>query len=141
LWPAAIILFAGIDLLAKFYAGSDDTSGGAIGHRFKKFIVDHFPNINKDDEKVIYELRNALLHSFGLYSKKRDKEYLFNLSNDGSPLVRRSPPNDLYLVDLTTLHNYFNHAIENYKDRVSSDIELQANFRRMFANYGMVRMG
>lgn len=61
-WPGAMALLAGVDLLAKFSSGSD--SIGGVGQRFKNF-VDSF--MNAGDGNSVYELRNALLHSFGVY--------------------------------------------------------------------------
>src|SRR6266496_6263912 len=61
LFPALMMMFAGIDLLAKFYAGSDK---GSVGARFKGFIKKYFSGISGDNAEVLYQLRNALLHSF-----------------------------------------------------------------------------
>ena len=76
LWPATMAILAGIDLLGKFYAGED---GGGVGLRFRSFVDKYFQPISDDDAETIYQLRNALLHSFGLYSKSTTNTYYFSL--------------------------------------------------------------
>ena len=67
LWPGAMAMLAGIDLLAKFFAGCDRP--GKVGERFLLFIEQFFVGMHSTDREVIYQLRNSLLHSFGLYSQ------------------------------------------------------------------------
>src|SRR5215470_14384010 len=50
LFPATMTILAGIDLLAKFYAGNDKT--GQVGARFKNLIKRYFSNISNDDAIV-----------------------------------------------------------------------------------------
>ena len=71
IWPAAMLVMAGIDLLGKFYKGKDDT--GKVGKRFINFLKNYF-NICQEDAEIVYQLRNSLLHSFGLYSTKTPKK-------------------------------------------------------------------
>src|SRR5262245_32996316 len=68
--PATMTMLAGVDLLAKFLAGDDAT--GKVTLRFKGFVSTYFQPLAPNDEAVIYALRNALLHSFGLYSEGRE---------------------------------------------------------------------
>ncbi len=70
LWPGVMAICAGIDLLGKFLAGNDD--GKKVGERFETFLKIYF-KISSDDAKIIYQLRNSLLHSFGLYSEVKDR--------------------------------------------------------------------
>jgi hypothetical protein len=141
LWPATMAMLAGIDLLGKFYAGKD---GQGVGLRFKDFVKKYFQPILLDDEETIYRLRNALLHSFGLYSKKETKntkkEYYFNLIlPEVGPLVQQHPENpDMYLISIAALYDKFNAAIENYKKDVENDLALQGNFGVMYPYYGTI---
>lgn len=73
-WPAIMTILAGMDLLGKFRAGCDNRN--RIGERFKNFVEEYF-DIEKDEAEIIYELRNCLMHSFGLYSTR----YKFLLIN------------------------------------------------------------
>src|SRR5262245_31828370 len=62
-WPGAMTMLAGIDLLAKFFAGSDKR--GQVGDRFCGFVERFLVGLTQSDREVIYQLRNSLLHSFG----------------------------------------------------------------------------
>lgn len=141
LWPATMAILAGIDLLGKFYAGKD---GQGVGRRFKNFVNKYFHPISLDDAETIYQLRNALLHSFGLYSKSETettkKEYFFNLIlPEEGPLVRQHPENpDMYLVSIAALYNKFEAAIKGYKKDVENDDTLQSNFGLMYPYYGTI---
>lgn len=137
LWPGAMAVLAGIDLLAKFFAGSDDA--GKVGDRFNKFLERFFSIANQADRDAIWQLRNSLLHSFGLYSKdKNNKVYRFFLSATGTGhLVSQKPP-DKYYVDLSVLHREFEKAIETYRSELDRDVGLQGHFKAMFSNYGHI---
>ena len=90
-WLGVMGIMAGFDLLAKLYAGTDENS---VTERFENFVSKYVTNNNATETDVIYQLRNSLLHSFGLYSKryvrKRDRatagydrqDYLFRLLGD-----------------------------------------------------------
>lgn len=146
IWPGAMSILAGIDLLGKFYAGDDRT--GKVGERFKKYINAYF-NIAPSDEDVIYQLRNSLLHSFGLYSAIKDKktnkvikEYHFilgqNLPNFITPL-----PHNGYLIDVLKLHQKFESSITSYSNDIetaSNKIDLQNKFTKMFPIYGTIKI-
>jgi len=139
LWPGAMAILAGVDLLAKFFDGSDT---GKIGERFCKFLADpRVSMLSPEDRDVIYQLRNSLLHSFGLYSEKRAgkkaKVYRFFLTSNGTgPLVSRNPPD--YCVDLRVLHREFEKAVEAYRAALDSNSQLQDNFVAMFGKYGRI---
>jgi hypothetical protein len=63
LWPGTMAILAGIDLLAKFYSGDDNQSKSKT--RFKNYTEEY---IDRTFFEEIYQLRNSLLHSFGLHS-------------------------------------------------------------------------
>jgi hypothetical protein len=141
LWPGAMAILAGVDLLAKFFKGSDKQ--GKAGERFSCFL-EHFFGMNSTDREVIYQLRNALLHSFGLYSKtettktKTGKQYHFVLTDSGTgALVSHTLP-DEYHVNLRVLHSEFETAVGAYCTKLGSDTQLQSNFAAMFRNYGSI---
>jgi hypothetical protein len=133
LWPGAMAIMAGIDLLAKFLAGNDDRRKSTW--RFKGFIEEYFKSISPDDAETIYQLRNALLHSFGLYSEYKDKVYKFVLTAGRGPLVQEQA-DDKYWIDILTLYDRFEMAIEGYHAALRGDQALQRNFDAMFPKYG-----
>ena len=146
LFPAAITILAGIDLVAKFYEGSDQ---GAVGARFKRFVAMYSPT-SPEEATVLYHLRNALLHSFGLYSAhwKRAKrapptleaEYWFILhagpSGTGSIVERHG---GRYFVGIQTLHAWFESALESYRRELADNPDLQSKFMRMWPKYGYIQ--
>lgn len=140
-WPGAMAMLAGIDLLAKFYVGSDDNGRGKVVERFRKFLEQFFTELSQADRDVIYQLRNSLLHSFGLYSKSGEKEYRFVLTDHGSGLLVSSAPPHQYCIDLRVLHSEFEKAVAAYQAALDSDSQLQHNFAAMFVNYGRVHIG
>jgi hypothetical protein len=135
LFPAAMAILAGIDLMAKFFKGSDRR--GEVGQRFRDFVKKYFRPISSTDADTIYQLRNALLHSFGLYSKSGSRVYNFALAQVQGSLVQPLG-NDKYLVDVRTLHNGFEIAIAKYQTDLMADETLQARFREMYPTYGTV---
>jgi hypothetical protein len=141
LWPATMAILAGIDLLGKFYTGED---GRRVGQRFTNFVDKYFQPISPDDAKTIYQLRNALLHSFGLYSKSATKtsrkEYYFSLIlPEAGPLVRQHLENpDIYLISIAVLYDKFETAIRDYKKDVENDPVLRNNFSLMYPYYGAI---
>lgn len=136
-WPGGMAILAGIDLMAKFYAGNDII--GQVGPRFRAFIKRYFQPLSTGDEETVYQLRNALLHSFGLYSNSRERIYKFKLSAQGSPLIQHFPP-DQYQIDLLTLHDRFERSIQLYVTDLNTNSTLQSNFTAMFPKYGVIHI-
>jgi len=136
LWPGTMAILAGIDLLGKFLVGNDNFRKSR--KRFKNFIESkYFQVVSQTDAEIIYQLRNSLLHSFGLYSEDgKGNVYRFTLIPKQGPLVQRLGDN--YLVDVRTLHSQFETAIENYRADLKKDLSLQECFNAMFPKYGVV---
>lgn len=139
LWSGAMAIMAGIDLLAKFYAGE---ASGSVGTRFNNFLTRYF-GLGQHDQAIIYQLRNSLLHSFGLYSQdSRGNEYHFILSaNGGQTLVECGTQPSSYRVDLRVLHDKFESAINQYKMELWTNPGLQVKFSNMLPNYGRIFIG
>jgi hypothetical protein len=133
IWPGAMAIMAGIDVLGKFLAGSDRI--GKSGRRFRGFVKEYFQPISPDDAKTIYQLRNAVLHSFGLYSKPGNRIYRFVLTAEHGPLVQNRE-SDSYWVDVLALHNKFEIAVAGYEADLRTDKNLQNRFSAMFPKYG-----
>ncbi|HVN95356.1 MAG TPA: hypothetical protein VMT62_02915 [Syntrophorhabdaceae bacterium] len=138
LWPGTMGVLAGIDLLGKFFSGED--SIGNVRNRFCEFIKQNFDSVSPPDEKIIYQLRNSMLHSFGLYSRGRKCEFRFSLTHAGrNPLVTRIG-GDNYHIDTLTLYMDFEKGVHNYKNHLMTRTDLQSKFRSMIDNYGFVQM-
>lgn len=144
IWLSMMGIMAGIDLLGKFVEGRDDV--GSSGKRFKDYMRRYFHIEDSDCIETIYQLRNSLLHSFGWYSAKRNKqgelvkEYRFTLNMEyGAPLITKVGDN-VYVVSVSTLHKLFETSVGEYSDALV-DNELTHNFDNMFPRYGWMRIG
>jgi hypothetical protein len=133
IWPGAMAVLAGIDLLGKFYSGNDDS--GKVGTRFKAYYNKWIDNQNAG---TIYQLRNSLLHSFGLFSKKDGKIYHVSANHDN--LVEQYSGTS-YKIDLYTLWDEFEKSIESYKSDLMNDNSLKTKFHKMFELYGIIEIG
>lgn len=139
-WPALMTIFSGIDLMGKFFAGRDNNRD--IGTRFKNFIIKYFDEGKEDDEpELIYSLRNALDHSFNLYSR----DYNFSLiDNINEPLILdKIIRNKNYKqINVYKLYKNFQSACEKYrKDLLKLENEsLREKFNIIYPNYGTTYM-
>lgn len=142
IWPGAMTVLAGIDLLGKFYAGSDDFQNRGVGVRFKGFYGKY---IDDENAEIIYQLRNSLLHSFGLLSKAGNKityRFVVGASRDNLVKLLSESVNEIYCqIDLCTLWDKFEGGIIKYKDDLLNSEQLRANFSTMFGDYGSIRIG
>jgi hypothetical protein len=98
IWPAAMAILAGIDLLGLYYTGGrkikidkkEIESYKSDSRSFMKFC-EEFLGLENDEPEIVYMFRNALLHTYGLITTneiKKDKygnknanlgkEYRFN---------------------------------------------------------------
>ncbi len=138
IFPAIMGILAGIDLLAKFFVGND---GRGVGPRFKSYVNKYFELDNENDATIIYQLRNALLHSFGLYSEDSNNVYHFRLSKNHNVLIEEQPDN-YYQIDVQILYKKFKQSInEYYKDLCDDKDNLRQNFTNMFHKYGKIYIG
>lgn len=121
IWPGTMAVLAGIDLLGKFLAGTDKTRGPGsvgVGTRFKQF-AQRYLDLSPPDDHVIYQLRNALLHTFGLYAEDVDRDgnvtvtYAFVLGGKVPGLVQRLP-DGRFQVDVQALRERFEKGVSRY---------------------------
>ena len=138
LWPGTMAILAGIDLLAKFTKGTDS---GQVGDKFKDYLERYGNLTAEDDRTIIYQLRNAMLHSFGLYSKTpAGKIYRFAVNRSGSHLIVKTAP-DSFTVNIELLRACFENSIANYVTALASDTQLQQFFTALYPDYGRVFIG
>ena len=138
LWPGIMACLAGIDLLAKFYDGCDQIN--QVGTRFQKFINKYFKPLLPGDQETIYQLRNSLLHSFGLYSETtKGRKYKFVLDQNLGQFIS-SPDTNVYVIDIRELHWRFESAVSQYQSDLEHDTTLQGYFSAMFPKYGAIRI-
>lgn len=125
-------IMTGIDLVAKFHNGETKPSGSSA--RFPSFVEQYFPFEESSYAKVIYSLRNALIHSFGLY----DKNIQFLLTSDGpspSGAVEALSENT-YKIYGRDLFLSFEFALKRYFDDLLVNDDLQDKFHKVYKEYG-----
>jgi hypothetical protein len=143
LFASTMVIFAGIDLLAKFYAGNDDggstqrneKSMGAIRARFESFAETYMGST--EAAETLWEVRNAMMHSFGLYIKEKDDQAGKVLrfasgcpaeGRDTAPVLKNENE-DVWTVCLQHLYDRFLEAVRRYQqDLKSGNTKLQDNF-------------
>jgi hypothetical protein len=140
LWPGVMSILAGIDLLGKYLEGDDiDTS---VSRRFKNYYKKYFDN--GTDCEIIYQLRNSMLHSFGLYSfnyttinkvKTKTQEYFFVLDRRNDDFIVTNLQIDRYAINIIALCNAFEKSIDRYLNDLKSNNTLKLNFEKMFPFY------
>ena len=134
IWPGVMSILAGIDLLAKFAYGDAD---GQVGRRFKRFVLEF---ISPNDE-VLYQLRNSLLHSFGLYAIKGNNEYRFLLSTSQNDDVLFHMQGSFHYVNVLHLHHLFEVSIPKFRESLENHTEWHAEFEALMVKYGGTRIG
>ncbi|HEX4054678.1 MAG TPA: hypothetical protein VHX86_10475 [Tepidisphaeraceae bacterium] len=146
LWPGAMAIMAGVDLLGKFFSGNDGPR--TVSTNFDLFLKECFKLSSQEDRITIYQLRNSLLHSFGLYSEAQGgRIFRFSLNQTGPPITRPIDPLDpaqRYIVNILSLQEEFEKAVKVYTTLLETGRDsttLHTNFARMFPKYGSIFIG
>ncbi|MBI5605503.1 MAG: hypothetical protein HY879_19405 [Deltaproteobacteria bacterium] len=138
LWPGTMAILAGIDLLGKFLVGTDQTRGPGsvtVGVRYKDFCK-RYLGLSEPDANLVYQLRNSMLHSFGLYAEEIDSQgkvkatYNFILSL-GSDAVVQHLKDDYYQVDMQRLRELFDQAVAQYEVDLKDAKDINDKFNVM----------
>jgi hypothetical protein len=145
LFATVMVIVAGIDLLAKFYAGSDKSGGrGGVGDRIvgfaERFMFAGKPKARELGE-VLYEgCRNPMLHSFTLHSAKYRMSLTVGPALSSGAIWRAQGAADTFVVSVEGLYVAYITAIRSYEAELRRDIDLQAKFALMFPSYGGIPM-
>jgi hypothetical protein len=145
LWPAVMGVMAGIDLLAKFMCGDEI----GVGVRLRNYVIKY---IDENISEELYQLRNSLMHSFGLYSENRKNIYHFVLGNSLKCILKEKIINhekiidgiliqkkeSVYFIDIFELWEKFEESIKDFHFELNSSIELKNTFNKMFHKYGLI---
>jgi hypothetical protein len=151
IFPSVMVITSGIDLLAKFHSGEDE---GAVGTRFEAYLS-ACGNLTPDEAHALWLLRNAQVHSYGLYGfidlPKRAGggrfPYRFTLLemlpdfHRGPKIAWQSPGSNTWVVCVATLYEMFITSVANYEQRLLArcdaiDDGLPKAFAKMFERYG-----
>jgi hypothetical protein len=133
LFPGTIAILAGIDLLAKFVYNDKPNE---VGIRYRNYVENY---IDKEHYMELYQLRNALLHSFGLYSESGGKTFRFVLYRGADKLIQ-DLGKGIHYVDIELLRNKFENSIDIIQQEIRESESLQKNFLDCFAKYGALKI-
>ena len=141
LFATLMVVMAGVDLLAKFYAGSDEVGG--VSARIRNFAARYMFPTSKDPGRsalVLYlGLRNPLLHSFTLYDQQREI-WLVNRRPDFDILENPEKP-DHFLVSVEGVYLAFVRGLRAYHEELVGNDDLRNRFESMYEKYGSTGMG
>jgi hypothetical protein len=132
LFPGTITLFAGIDLLAKLYYVNDFKLSSS--KRFLNFL-ENTKLIRKEDANILYQLRNALVHSFGLESI--DRTYQFILT-ENDIFIKSS--NNKYEISYLKLNSFFEECIFFIHKKIMTDKIFRINFTHKIKEIGFLQI-
>lgn len=143
LFATAMLLVAGVDLLAKLYEGADNHGGS--GRRFKafasRFLFKGLKNPDVLADVLWTACRNPLLHSFGLHNQ--DYALLVIESVPGpagqfSPVLVRGQDDKTYVLSVAGLFLAFCRAVNEYRDLLLANPDLRRRFEAQFPKYGRI---
>jgi hypothetical protein len=143
LFATVMVIAAGIDLLGKFYAGSDKIGGpGGVGDRIidfaERFMFAEQPIAHELAEVFYFGCRNPMLHSFTPHNDR----FRITLTNElpSGAIWRATAPDGsiAYVVSVRGLYKAFIDAINRYRVELDKDPDLQAKFAAMFPDYGSI---
>lgn len=150
-WPGIMAMLAGIDLMAKLYRGA---ATGKISIRFEDFVNQH---MNDGDGAMLWQLRNALMHSYGVYFEETataaapggmgtpgivSKRFRLKANNAPAPATLAggtlfNTAGLIVEIDVQALTTAFASSVANYETYIRATTAEQATkFEPMFDKYG-----
>ncbi len=144
LFATAMLLVAGVDLLAKLYEGADNVGGA--GRRFKafakRFVFAGLANPELLAEVLWVGCRNPLLHSFSVHNQTYNMVVLvrteFAPPDKFEPAVVGAPDNRTFILSVDGLFEAFLRTIATYRKLLETDSDLRRNFDSLFPKYGQL---
>jgi hypothetical protein len=141
LFASMMVMMAGVDLLAKFWPGSDAV--GNVGERIVGFAERYMFANHRDPKRaaeILYQaIRNPMLHSFTLY----DKRYEVALMNRQPAFDIIEDPNKpgRVLISVEGIYFAFIRGLRAYHAELTGSDDLKAKFEAMYENYGTTGFG
>jgi len=141
LFASMMVTMAGVDLLAKFWAGSDEIGG--VGARIKCFAERYMFTNAKDPKRsgeILYQaIRNPLLHSFTLYDRVL-QIWLLNRQPQFDIIENPERPGHV-LISIEGIYLAFIRGLRAYQEELIRSDDLRAKFERMYERYGTTGFG
>jgi hypothetical protein len=128
---------SGIDLLAKFQAEQDDSR--QVRTRFTAF-TEQYLGLPSDRAQILYCVRNALMHTFGLNNpKSKSQVMLLELWDEPESRCRVVVAEEgVWVVCVAHLCPLFVRAIYDYEAEVRRGEGALTNFIEMFYRYATI---
>ena len=145
LWPAAMLMLAGIDLMSSFYSGNPIAQRLCnIRQRYTLFCSDCFALEDQvTDPDVLWNFRCALLHDYSIVAQqinsisKRRLGLCFEIGNP--QLFFKNNPSFDYLLNVSSFYNKFKEAINKFEGKVRNNIDdHKTNFLVMSDYMGVI---
>jgi len=153
LFATCLVLWAGVDLLSKFYFGKPEGTTGAEFQRFARRMLMLKPNrlSAKRQAEILYVgMRSPMVHAFGLHTAgqpattKRPARAPIKVTlafgRDLGYFVARDAAPHTYDVNFTQLYARFILSIGRYRATLKS-AERRRHFRKVFREIGTINMG
>jgi hypothetical protein len=141
LFATSMVLFAGLDLLAKFYEGDDDRR--RVGHRFHMFVQDEM-KLTAAEATALWSVRNTIMHSFGLWDTNANQRVAVASTCSVPRRVDVAPVQsggDCWTLCIEHLYRAFCSALGTYRiDLDANENALLSKFAKMFPNYGWMEV-
>ena len=139
LFATTMVLMAGIDLLAKFCAGSDEPrkAGERIMKFCERFLFNGLKQAARLSQVLYYGCRNPVLHSFTLHNQRYRITLTTGFSHGVIRTVRGQP--DLFVISIEGLYLGFVQSCRSYEAALRADQGLQERFASMFPKYGTIQ--
>ena len=101
----------------------------------KNFLKD-FTKIKREERNVLFQLGNALIHSFGLFTRDSNgKEYLFTLTSiKKQKLIEKVNEKNLYVIGDKLLHHEFEEAVIKYHKEYGLEQKLFLDTLSLFSD-------
>jgi hypothetical protein len=141
LFATSMVLFAGLDLLAKFYEGDDDRR--RVGHRFHTFVRDEM-RLTAPEAAALWSVRNTIMHSFGLWDTNANQRVAVTSTCSFPRRVDVAPVQsggERWMLCIEHLYRAFFFAVDHYRsDLDANEAALLSKFAKMFPNYGWMEV-
>ncbi len=141
LFATTMVIMAAIDLLAKFYSGSDSPreAGQRIIGFCQRFLFEGIPSARQLAEVVYFGCRNPMLHSFTLHNDRYRMTLTTGFAHGAIRTVPQQP--DLFVISIEGLYAAFSQGCSRYEQALRGDPDLRRKFAAMFPKYGSLGFG
>lgn len=147
LWPGTLTIMAGIDLLGRFAIIPAGVAEPGSKARFNNYVRSYVPGIvttdsasKPSDQKLLYSLRCALVHSFGWSDGDPSTGTMsqFRMNMKTGPLIDGPATDGTFTVSAEELRQRFEQSIAHYiaQLQVDANADLRNRFEQVFPEYG-----